>query len=164
MSSNNYNMTPQIEQKFYDKNYDVFSISSQTDYGRNINAKNTDFVNYCSGKNMHIDVMVLNNTGGDPYWCALNNCEGDDDNSIRLPSNGRKKRGGNITNTMVRYMLVPGNIFGNFNILSSDSSMPKLPIPTNVCPPSGGGSGRCSITANDPGICNQKKMCLSRRL
>ena len=157
MSNNNFNMTPEIEQKFYDANYDVFSISSQTNNGRNIDAKKTNFVNYCSGKNMHIDVMVLNNTGGAPYWCDLNNSQGDNDNSISLPSNGGANRGGDLTNTMVRYMLVPGNIFGNFNILDSASSMPPFPLPTNVCPGSGGGggSGKCGKNWDDPNICKQ---------
>lgn len=156
MSSNNYNMTPEIEQKFADKNYDAFSISETTQNGRNITNITTGFANYCSGKNMHIDVMVLNNTGGNPYWCDLNDSQGDLDNSISLPSNGSKNRGGNLWNTMVRYMLVPGNIFGNFNILDSTSSMPPMPLPTNVCP-GGGSDGRCSNSGNDPNICSQKK-------
>ena len=54
-------------------------------------------------------------------------------------------------------MLVPGNIFGNFNILDSASSMPPSPLPTNVCPGSGGGggSGKCGKNWDDPNICNQ---------
>ena len=150
-------MSTEIEQKFADKNYDAFSISAKTQNGRNINNITTKYANYCSGKNMHIDVMVLNNTGGNPYWCDLNDSQGDIDNSISLPSNGGKKRGGDLTNTMVRYMLVPGNIFGNFNILDSTSSMPPMPLPTNVCPGGGGSSGRCSNSGNDPNICSQKK-------
>ena len=51
-------------------------------------------------------------------------------------------------------LMLPQN---NFNILDSTSSMPPMPLPTNVCPGGGGSSGRCSNSGNDPNICSQKK-------
>ena len=157
ISQGNFKMTSAIEQQYYTAGYDPFAISTQTQNGLNmlgaINA-NEKFVNYCSGKNMHID-LISGISQIPPLWSNLGDGVGDSNNSITLPSNGLEPRGGNIDTTMVRYMLVPGNIFGNFNILAAGTTIPS-PIPTNVCPGGGGGGGgKCSVQGDDANICNQ---------
>lgn len=164
LSDNKWNMSQSIEQAYYNNNDATFAVSDQSQNGRNIitarsTSKNSGHINYCSGKNMHFDVQTVS---GYPFWCNLS-CNGDPDNSINLTSSDGKSRGGNITDgTMVRYMLVPGNIFGNFDILANGGTMPKYPLPTNVCPDSGGGDGgnsKCGKTWDDPNMCKFNKSC-----
>jgi len=160
MSDNKWLMNSTIEQSFYNDNDATFAISDASSNGRNIvgaanTSKTKKRINYCSGKNMHFDVQTVS---GLPFWCNLNNGIGDVNNSINLTSSDGSSRGGDISNgTMVRYMFVRGNIFGNFNILADGGNMPPLPLPTNVCPGSGGGggSGKCGKTYGDPNICKQ---------
>jgi hypothetical protein len=149
-------MTPEIEQQFYTNKDAYFAISAQSGNGRNITAAanqslNPGHVNYCSGKNMHFDVQLLN--GANPYWCNLAQTA-DPNNSISLPSNGSTTRGGAIDNTMVRYMLVPGNIFGNFNIIADGDNPPSYPLPTAGCGGSSGGSNRCGTGDWSKSICS----------
>ena len=173
LSDNNYKMSNEIENNFISNNYFNFTISSSTCNGRNVqNGVIDKIINQCSGKNMHIDIGLpsTSRTDGLPYWCDRQDttdrkCVGDE-NSISLPSNGIEPRGGplapsggSMENTFVRYMFVPGNIFGNFDILASDSKMPPMPVPTNVCSGGGGGGGnvnyRCGKSYNDTNLCTQ---------
>ena len=159
MSDNKWLMNSTIEQSFYNDNNATFAISDASSNGRNITgaantSKTKSKINYCSGKNMHFDVQTVS---GLPFWCNLNNGIGDKNNSINLTESDGSSRGGDISNgTMVRYMFVRGNIFGNFNILADGGNMPSFPLPTNVCPGSGGGgSGKCGKSYSDPNICKQ---------
>ena len=158
LSDNKWKMSQSIEQSYYNSNDATFAISAQSQNGRNIisakiASKNEGYINYCSGKNMHFDVQTIS---GYPFWCNLS-CNGDPNNSINLTSADGKSRGGDITNgTIVRYMLVPGNIFGNFDILANGGNMPSIPLPTNVCPSSGSGGNYCGDSWNDPKLCTNK--------
>jgi len=156
LSDNKWKMSTAIENSYYNSNDATFAISDKSQYGRDITdaaktSQNPGRINYCSGKNMHFDVQTVS---GYPFWCNLS-CNGDPENSINLTSSDGKSRGGDITNgTIVRYMLVPGNIFGNFDILANGGNMPKLPLPTNVCPGGGGGgNNHCGLSWNDPNLC-----------
>lgn len=157
-------MTNEIEQKFYTDKDAYFAISEQSANGRNMIAaanksQNPGHINYCSGKNMHFDVQLLN--GANPYWCNLAD-SADLENSISLPSNGdTSKRGGAIDNTIVRYMLVPGNIFGNFNIIADGDNPPKYPLPTPGCGGASGGSNRCGTGDWSKNICSNPTCSLS---
>ena len=170
MSDNNWNMTKSIEQQFYNSNNAIFAISTASNNGSNIisaakTSNEKGRVNYCSGKNMHFDVQRWSDYRYiNPYWCDLlanYNNMADTQNSINLPSNGDLiNRGGDVSNTIVRYMLVPGNIFGNFDIAASGPGYipPKYPLPTPACGGGGGGGGgggpyRCGINGNDPNFC-----------
>jgi hypothetical protein len=155
LSDNNWIMTPEIEQQFYSNKNAFFAISEKSLNGRNMTAAaasspNNGHINYCSGKNMHFDVQLLD--GANPYWCNLA-VSADPNNSISLPSNGSSTRGGPIDNTIVRYMLVPGNIFGNFNILADGDNPPKYPLPTPGCGGASGGSNRCGTGDWSKSIC-----------
>lgn len=164
MSDNNWNMSASIEQQFYNNNNATFAVSELTKNGTNINSaiassKNPGHINYCSGKNMHFDVQRWSNyTNVNPYWCdLLVNNMADLDNSIALPSpagvdsQGNTIRGGNVSNTMVRYMLVPGSIFGAFDIMATGGSYipPKYPLPTPACGSGGGGGGGSTNRCGD---------------
>ena len=137
MSDNNWKMTDDIEQQYYDNNNATFAISKGTEFGDDMNtglknSKNINHLNFCSGKNMHFNIKRLGSLN--PYWCdLLYNCSADEDNSINFPGGVKNGiRGGKIGNTMVRYIVVPGNIFGNFNILEDGGVLPK-PIPSPSC-------------------------------
>ena len=149
LSDNNWKMNDVIEQEFYDANNATFAVSKDSVYGSDMysaieKSKNAGHLNYCSGKNMHFDVQRWSNYATvNPFWCdLLQNCQADPANSISLPSNAANSaRGGNVGNTMVRYMLVPGNIFGNFDILADGGKMPSYPLPPPSCGSGGGGGG-----------------------
>ena len=177
MSDNGWVMNSNIENNFINNSDIMFAISNKTDNGRNLDAANglptcldgftptptcpagkdnlnKGRINYCSGKNMHFDVERYDPTrdNQNPYWHDLP--PGDLDNSISLPSSSNNKhRGGSIMNTIVRYALVPGNIFGNFNVLADGTAKPIYPAPTPACPSSKGGSSRCGINYNDAALC-----------
>jgi hypothetical protein len=171
MSDNDWKMNSSIEQQYYNNNDATFAISDQTEMGENINtakssSKNPNHINYCSGKNMHFDVqrfLPSSSSSTNPFWCdLLVNNMADPNNSISLPSpfiyNGKPFRGGDVSNTIVRYMLVKGNIFGNFDILATvDATGATYPqLPSTLPPPSCGGSGSvsyCGISYDDPNLC-----------
>jgi hypothetical protein len=177
MSDNGWVMNSNIENNFINNSDIMFAISNKTDNGRNLDAANglptcldgftptptcpagkdnlnKGRINYCSGKNMHFDVERYDPTDENqlPFWTDIAT-SGDINNSISLPSATEKDRGGQLNNTIVRYCLVPGNIFGNFNVLADGTPEPKYPAPAPACPSSGGGSGRCGVGWNDPNIC-----------
>ena len=165
LSGNNYIMTLEIEKAYAAKNNPYFAISEKTQYGWDINAglippvkdDGGRNVNYCSGKNMHLDIAF--NTDGTngmniaPLWAYQYGYNPDCNNSITLPTYGLNVpvQTLDMGNTIVRYMLVPGNIFGNFDIRQDGSPMPTMPIPTNVCV---AGAGHCGMSYDDPALCS----------
>lgn len=129
-SNPNYSYYPALDNDLVNANYDPAAISSYTNYGlgisacsKNPNCSKDGFVNYCTGKNMHFDVAQDN-----PLWTMPH------DGVKFTPDNGHVinitagQREGDMTNTMVRFIRVPGSIFGAFDV-------------------SGGGGASCGINA-----------------
>lgn len=115
------------------KNNDYFAVTDLTDWGSNISeiAKQQidAHVNYCSGVNMHFD--MAENT---PLWGQ--NTSNTDKYSLYNIVN---LVGTNATNKVVRYIEVPGNIFGKLDLTNSTSS----------CPPGAYNNGTQNCTQQD---------------
>ena len=87
-----------------------FAVTDLTDWGTQIPSiavkQETKHVNYCSGVNMHFDIAE-----NAPLWSQNidNGGQYSFDKSVNLI-------GVNAVNTVVRYIKVPGNIFGEFDL------------------------------------------------
>jgi hypothetical protein len=155
-------MSAEIEKQFYDANDATFAISNETENGINMvkalpSSGYPNNINYCSGKNMHFDIQRNNDGPLLPYWTEIGTS--DPSNVIVLPSTGKPNVApADISNTMLRYMVVPGNIFGNFNVWDETTPPPADKIPKPGCGGSSTG-GVCGAINPDwsKTLCNNPK-------
>ena len=99
-----------------------FGVTDLTNWGSNImsvaaKSPNPNHINYCSGTNMHFD--MAENT---PLWCQ-NVGPGNKLDYGRMVSLNQTPVS---VNTVVRWVAVPGNLFGSFTVDNS-----------NICAPGG---------------------------
>ena len=160
-SQNNWAYYNGLDAALLNAGNDPVSISDATENGTNIAniVKNTptNHVNYCSGKNMHFDVAQ-----NSPLWQM----------AIKNPISGQvvnmsnsTKATTDITNTMVRFIRVPGNIFGNFDVASFQCGANSWNNHASPCPPGTSGymSGDinccCSGSSKDCSVSADGKSC-----
>lgn len=140
---NNFSYYSDLDNILLKSGNDPVAISNVTANGSNIagviQSTPTNHVNYCSGKNMHFDVAQ-----NSPLWQMF----------INNPVSGKvvnmsmsTKNTTDITNTMVRFIRVPGNIFGNFDIQTPQCGANSWSAGKGgVCPPNTSGYQVSDIT------------------